>query len=90
VKKNQQIYFLAYPMCVSYVFSETQMNDKKRVQVVFTPGQWELISQLRGEFGEGDADIVRNIVLAWLAEKSLISTNVKYRMGINGNSEERK
>jgi len=77
-------------MCVSYVFSETQMNDKKRVQVVFTPGQWELISQLRGEFGEGDADIVRNIVLAWLAEKSLISTNVKYRMGINGNSEERK
>jgi len=57
------------------------MNDKKRVQVVFTPGQWKLISQLRGEFGDGDADIVRNIVLAWLAEKSLISTNVKQRMG---------
>jgi len=64
------------------------MNDKKRVQVVFTPGQWELISQLRGEFGDGDADIVRNIVLAWLAEKSLISTNVKYRMGINSTHEE--
>ncbi|WAC04301.1 MAG: hypothetical protein OS112_07480 [Methanoregula sp.] len=65
------------------------MNDKKRVQVVFTPGQWELISQLRGEFGEGDADIVRNIVLAWLAEKSLISTNVKQRMGSNGTHEEK-
>jgi len=71
------------------VFAETQMNDKKRVQVVFTPGQWELISQLRGEFGEGDADIVRNIVLAWLAEKSLISTTVKHRMGNNGNHEEK-
>jgi hypothetical protein len=28
----------------------------------------------------GDADIVRNIVLAWLSEKSLITTNVKMRM----------
>jgi len=66
------------------------MIEKKRVQIVFTPGQWELISQLRGEFGDGDADIIRNIVLAWLAEKSLISTTVKQRMGINGNHEERK
>jgi len=76
-------------ICVSYVFWETHMNDKKRVQVVFTPGQWELISRLRGEFGEGDADIVRNIVLAWLAEKSLISTTVKQRMGNNGNHKEK-
>jgi hypothetical protein len=44
---------------------------------------------LRGEFGEGDADIIRNIVLAWLAEKSLISTNVKQRMGNGGKYEER-
>lgn len=65
------------------------MNEKKRVQVVFTQGQWDLISQLRGEFGEGDADIVRNIVLAWLAEKSLVSTNVKQRMRNNGNHEEK-
>lgn len=65
------------------------MSGKKRVQVVFTSGQWQLISQLRGEFGEGDADIVRNIVLAWLAEKSLISTNVKQRMENGGNHEGR-
>jgi hypothetical protein len=52
----------------------------KRVQVVFTDSQWQLISNLRGEFGMGDADIVRNIVLAWLSEKSLITTNVKMRM----------
>lgn len=69
------------------MFLEIHMNGKKRVQVVFTPGQWDLISQLREEFGEGDADIVRNIVLAWLAEKSLISTHVKQRMGYNNGVE---
>jgi hypothetical protein len=56
------------------------MSEKKRVQVAFTDGQWNLISELRGEFGNGDADIVRNIVLAWLAEKSFVSTTVKDRI----------
>lgn len=60
------------------MFGETQMS--KRVQVAFTDKQWELISNLRGEFGDGDADIIRNIVLAWLSEKSLISSNVKLKL----------
>jgi len=59
---------------------EVQVRMSKRVQVAFTDSQWQLISNLRGEFGTGDADIVRNIVLAWLSEKSLITTNVKKRM----------
>ena len=49
----------------------------KRVQVTFTEKQWELIQKLKGELGDGDADVVRNLVLAWLSEKSLISTSVK-------------
>ena len=53
---------------------------KKRVQVAFTIDQWNLIENLRGEFGDGDADIVRNIVLAWLAEKSFISTVAKNKI----------
>ncbi|MBC7129031.1 MAG: CopG family transcriptional regulator [Thermoplasmatales archaeon] len=52
-------------------------NHKKRVQVTFNQSQWNLIEKLRGEFGEKDADIVRNIVLAWLAEKSFISSVAK-------------
>lgn len=52
-------------------------QNRKRVQVTFNRSQWKLINTLRGEFGETDADIVRNIVLAWLAEKSLISSRVK-------------
>lgn len=53
------------------------MSEKKRVQVVFTVSQWELLEKFRGEFGDGDADIVRNIVIAWLSEKSFISTTIK-------------
>jgi hypothetical protein len=53
---------------------------KKRVQVVFNKEQWDLIENFRGEFGTGDAEIVRNIVLAWLSEKSFISTMAKNKM----------
>jgi len=49
----------------------------KRVQVTFNLTQWEIISKMQGSFGNTDADIVRNIVLAWLAEKSFISEEGK-------------
>lgn len=66
-------------MCLKRVKMETKLK-KKRVQVAFTQSQWDLVEQFRGEFGEGDADIVRNMVLAWLAEKSLISTAAKNKI----------
>jgi len=53
------------------------LSKSKRVQVAFTEGQWRLLEKLRGEFGDGDADIVRNIVLAWLSEKSMIPSTVE-------------
>jgi hypothetical protein len=49
----------------------------KRVQVTFTEAQWRLIERFRGIMGSDDAEIVRSIVLAWLAEKSIISSAVK-------------
>lgn len=65
-------------MCLLCVYGVSYMSaDKKRVQVTFTKSQWNLIEKLRGEFGEKDADIVRNIVLAWLSEKSFISSTAK-------------
>lgn len=54
-----------------------KMSKTKRVMVSFTENQWALIEKLRGEFGDGDADIVRNLALAWLSEKSFISDTVK-------------
>ncbi len=51
----------------------------KRVQVSFTEKQWELLEKLKGELGESDADVVRSIVISWLAEKSFISSTIKKR-----------
>uniref|UniRef100_B8DPA0 CopG family transcriptional regulator n=1 Tax=Nitratidesulfovibrio vulgaris (strain DSM 19637 / Miyazaki F) TaxID=883 RepID=B8DPA0_NITV9 len=52
----------------------------KKIQVSFSDKQVELLERLKGEFGETDADVVRNIVVAWLAEKSFISTVIKQRI----------
>lgn len=52
----------------------------KKIQVSFSDKQIELLDRLKGEFGETDADVVRGIVVAWLAEKSFISTVIKQRM----------
>lgn len=56
------------------------MVKSKRVQVSFTERQWKMIDILRGEMGDNDADIVRNIVLAWLAEKSFVTDTTKMRI----------
>lgn len=52
----------------------------KKIQVSFSDKQIELLERLKGELGETDADVVRNVVIAWLAEKSFISTVIKERM----------
>lgn len=73
-----------YTDCVSNVFWVCSLRaDKqgvKRVQVSFTKGQWELIERFKATMGDSDADIVRNVVLAWLAEKSIITTDVKRKI----------
>jgi len=44
----------------------------KKVQVTFSDGQWKLIEKLKGIIGDTDSEIVRNIVIAYLSEKSYI------------------
>ena len=58
----------------------------KRVQITFNSEQWKLITKMRGPLGNTDADIVRNIVLAWLAEKSFISEEGKRKVNQNGSN----
>jgi hypothetical protein len=62
------------------VSSEKDRGRAKRVQVTFTEEQWSLIERFKGVMGNDDAEIVRNIVLAWLAEKSIVAESVKRRM----------
>ena len=52
----------------------------KKIQVSFSDRQIDLIEKFKGELGESDAEIVRGIVISWLAEKSFISTVVKNRI----------
>jgi hypothetical protein len=44
----------------------------KKIQVTFSDGQWKLIERLRGTIGDTDSETVRNIVIAYLSEKSYI------------------
>ena len=53
------------------------MSKLKRVQVSFTLEQWKLIEKLKEIMGSTDSDVVRNIVIAWLTEKSFIVNEVK-------------
>ena len=44
----------------------------RKVQVTFSDGQWNVIEKLRGTIGDSDSEIVRNIVISYLSEKSYI------------------
>lgn len=60
---------------VSFVSVENLMVHK--TQVSFTDEQWKIILKLKNSMGNTDAEVVRNIVIAWLAQQSLISDAVK-------------
>jgi hypothetical protein len=55
-------------------------EEMKRIQVTFTKEQWKLIEKLKGEMGITDSEIVRNIVMGWLMEKSFISSTLKLKL----------
>lgn len=44
----------------------------KKIQVTFSDGQWRLIEKLKGTIGETDSEIIRNIVISYLSEKSYV------------------
>ena len=56
------------------------VGNTKRIQVTFTLDQYDLIQEMKGQFGLSDSEVVRNIVIAWLSEKSVISTVTKNKM----------
>lgn len=52
----------------------------KKIQVSFSQKQIELLEKLKGELGESDSEVVRNVVLAWLSEKGFLSAAIRHRM----------
>jgi hypothetical protein len=50
----------------------------KRILVSIPDGAWDVIEkQLKGKMGDKDSEIVRNIVLAWLAEQGYFGKTIK-------------
>jgi len=48
----------------------------KRIIVTIPWGVWEIIEKnLKGKIGDKDAEIIRNIVIAWLSEKSFLKSS---------------
>jgi hypothetical protein len=65
----------------------SQKGPPKRIQLVLTQEQYDLIQKLKGELGASDSEVIRNIVLAWLTEKSFISSTLKQRLFGNDESK---
>ena len=64
------------------------MKMPKKVQVTFPDGLWRLIEKLKGTLGDSDSEVVRNIVLAYLSEKSYVKEDVLNRQKwINGSDK---
>jgi hypothetical protein len=51
----------------------------RKVQVTFSDGQWKVIEKLRGTIGDTDSEVVRNIVISYLSEKSYIKDEATNR-----------
>ncbi len=51
----------------------------KRIIVTLPEETYKLMKSLNG-MGEKDAEIARNLIIAWMAEKSMISTSAKEKM----------
>ncbi len=50
---------------------ETRKKDTVRIMVTLDKEQYEILKNVKG-MGVKDAEKIRNIVIAWLAEKSFI------------------
>ena len=72
-------------MCVKGV--KMKKKEMKRIQVRFTVEQWKLIEKLKGEMGVTDSEVIRNIVMAWLVEKSFISSTLESKLFKNKGKE---
>lgn len=51
----------------------------KKIVVTLPDETYKLMKNLQG-MGNKDGEIVRNLVISWMAEKSMISTSAKERM----------
>jgi len=51
----------------------------KKIVITLPNETYKLMKKLEG-MGEKDAEIARNLIISWMAEKSMISTSAKQKM----------
>jgi len=56
-----------------------------KIQVSFTEEQMKLLAKIKGTMGKTYAEVIRNITISWLAEKSFISSSIKKQMNKESN-----
>lgn len=62
----------------------------RRILVSFPDGIFKTIRSLKGELGESDSEVVRNIVIAYLSEQGFFSqTSVRGIAGRRTNENEK-
>lgn len=59
-------------------------KNNNQINVKLTDEQKKIVNNLVGVMGGTDAEVVRNIFIAWLSEKSILSEIIKRRV-INKN-----
>ncbi|MDH5402813.1 MAG: CopG family transcriptional regulator [Candidatus Heimdallarchaeota archaeon] len=64
------------------------MAKSNRIHVTLSDEQLELVNMFKGELGSTNSEIIRNIVLSWLSEKSFISSRVKLKYFEGDKNEE--
>jgi hypothetical protein len=56
------------------------MVKEENINVKLTKEQRKLLNMLKGELGSTEAEILRNIFLTWLSEKSILQDVIKKRL----------
>jgi len=54
-------------------------KNNKQFNVKLTEEQTDIIKEMVGVMGGTEAEVIRNVVIAWLSEKSIISELIKKR-----------
>ncbi len=53
----------------------------RRALVSLPDGVWKIIdNELKGQIGDGDSEVIRNIVIAYLTEKGYLLKGINNRM----------
>ena len=73
-----------YPKSILLVSNWIQMGKTNNpVNVKFTNEQKKIIDRIIGVMGGSDAEVIRNIFLAWLSEKDILQNYINNKGGTN-------